>query len=173
MNSIMHGAIINSYNPPVLPSPPFPFPFPSHSPPLFLLLLWIPPSCPSSSLCPLQRQNTEISKHIFPEKEYRGPQFQFPHSCVCERCLYFHDRSPCSAEGNMWTDHGTIYFAHRHMNVEIGAEAALIPEKEYIKGIFVAVPSPILLPLPPVYSSLTFPFSPSFFLPAPLPSALL
>ncbi len=25
------------------------------------------------------------------------------------------------------------------MNVEIGAEAALIPEKEYIKGIFVAV----------------------------------
>jgi hypothetical protein len=27
------------------------------------------------------------------------------------------------------------------MNVEIGAEAALIPEKEYIKGIFVAVQS--------------------------------
>jgi hypothetical protein len=25
------------------------------------------------------------------------------------------------------------------MNVEIGAEAALLPEKEYIKGIFVAV----------------------------------
>jgi hypothetical protein len=25
------------------------------------------------------------------------------------------------------------------MNVEIGAEAALFPEKEYIKGIFVAV----------------------------------
>jgi hypothetical protein len=27
------------------------------------------------------------------------------------------------------------------MNVEIGAEAALFPEKEYIKGIFVAVQS--------------------------------
>jgi hypothetical protein len=30
------------------------------------------------------------------------------------------------------------------MNVEIGAEAALFPEKEYIKGIFVAVRSSIL-----------------------------
>jgi hypothetical protein len=29
------------------------------------------------------------------------------------------------------------------MNVEIGAEAALVPEKEYIKGIFVAVYSKI------------------------------
>jgi hypothetical protein len=28
------------------------------------------------------------------------------------------------------------------MNVEIGAEAALFPEKEYIKGIFVAVWEP-------------------------------
>ncbi len=28
------------------------------------------------------------------------------------------------------------------MNVEIGAEAALFPEKEYISGIFVAVQSP-------------------------------
>jgi hypothetical protein len=32
-----------------------------------------------------------------------------------------------------------LYIAHRHMNVEIGAEAALIPEKEYINGIFIAV----------------------------------
>jgi hypothetical protein len=32
-----------------------------------------------------------------------------------------------------------MQIAHRYMNVEIGAEAALFPEKEYTKGIFVAL----------------------------------
>ncbi len=51
------------------------------------------------------------------------------------------------------------------MNVEIGAEAALFPEKEYIKGIFVAVCQSVyvqsseLVPLPP-WASVSSPLDP-------------
>jgi hypothetical protein len=57
----------------------------------------------------LQRQNTEISKHIFPEKEYRGlgPNFHI-HVSVIDIYIYSHDRSAYSAGGNMWTAPGTI-----------------------------------------------------------------
>jgi hypothetical protein len=34
---------------------------------------------------------------------------------------------------------GNMLIAHIHMNAEIGAEAVQLPEKEYIKGIFVVV----------------------------------
>ncbi len=37
-----------------------------------------------------------------PRKGISGPQSQFPHSCVCERIIYSHDGSACSAGGNMY-----------------------------------------------------------------------
>ena len=71
----------------------------------------------------------KISKQIFPEKEYGGlsPNFH-THASVSD--LYI----PTIGLPILLEE-----IAHRHMNLEIGAEAALFPEKEYISGIFVAV----------------------------------
>ncbi len=50
------------------------------------------------SLCDI-RTETNISR-----KGIARTQSQFPHSCVCERSIYFHDRAAYSVAGNMWTD---------------------------------------------------------------------
>ncbi len=87
----------------------------------------------------LQRQNAKNLKQIFPEKECRGlcPNF---HILVSVSKLYIPTMGlPVLLEEICRLILG-IYKSLKDTNVDIGAEAALFPEKEYtVYGIAVAV----------------------------------
>jgi hypothetical protein len=57
-----------------MPPPPSPTPITDRNIQSALLLV---ACCSKGARCTLQRQNTEISKQIIPEKEYRGPSPNF------------------------------------------------------------------------------------------------
>ncbi len=86
---------------------------------LFLRLKWIFLEQQSSELpgCSLACLNpSEWRKERMPKfetnilrKGIARPQTHFPHSCVCGRFIYSHDRSAYSVAGNMWTDPLGIY----------------------------------------------------------------
>ncbi len=54
-----------------------------------------------TSYCSAKNQYRKFETYI-PRKGTAQPQCQFPHSSVCELFIYSHDRSCCSAAGNMW-----------------------------------------------------------------------
>ncbi len=90
-------------------------------------------------LTTLQRQNTEISKQIFPEKEYWGfsPNFHI-HASVSN--LYFSTIGlPILLEEICRPILGLYKSLTDAWMLKLGLRLRLFPKREYIYGIFVAV----------------------------------
>ncbi len=80
-------------------------------------------------------------KLLFPKQHYNilSPS-SYTHISVRDLYTYFQDWSAYSAAGK-YVDQSWEYInrSQKHMNMEIGSEAAQFPEKEDINGIFLAV----------------------------------
>ncbi len=99
--------------------PPFLLSYYSDPTPLSLKVSVAPYLCSLYLFLPFVSQFTPCLYHTaktkyrnfetnIPRKGISGSRSQFPHSCVCERFIYSHDRPAYSAGGNMWTDPWTI-----------------------------------------------------------------
>jgi hypothetical protein len=108
---------------------------------------------PRLSLSPsLQRHNAKIRNKYSQKRNCAatGPNFHI-HVSVSDLYIPTIDL-PILLQENMWNGPGNTYINPRHMNVEIGTEAAQVPEKEYTNGIFVAVYfSQASTPSPPLH----------------------
>ncbi len=89
-----------------------------------------------------QYQKFETNIH---RKGIAQPQFQFPHSCVCERFRYSHDRLASSAAGK---------YVGRSWEYINRSQAAQFLFWEHINGIFVAVRWSIIIDVVAVHSNI-------------------